>query len=325
MSDAQDQRTVDSDAERGNSNSGVKTVRSAQGSLIVRRGAIQDDFPELVRRLEEALGIQIWLLVQSRRLGARGVSPFDSLGPAIVREFRRIRSRLPAERIGLLVDSPGGDAKAAYQLAMMLKNQCGRFTAIVPRYAKSAATLLCLGAESILMSDDAEIGPLDVQIIEPDREEQVSALDELQSLDRLSVFAQESVDRHIQMLASRSGMKIRTLLPEVHSFVSSMVRPLFEKIDVVHYTQMSRLLKVAEEYAVRLLQPNQDKLAQAPLAIARRLVHSYPEHGFFIGAGEAKRIGLNVEEPSDEVSDLLRELVLRTSDSVVVGRLEGTL
>ena len=219
-----------------------------------------------------------------------------------------------------LVDSPGGDAKAAYQLAMLLKRRCGQFVAIVPRYAKSAATLLCLGAKEILMSGDAELGPLDIQIMEIDREERVSALDEVQSLDRLSAFAQQAVDRQMQLLMNRSGMKIRTLLPDVHSFVSNMVRPLFEKIDIVHYTQMSRLLKVAEGYAHRLLAPNYPP--DVALFIARHLVHSYPEHGFLIAADEAKQIGLNVIDPSAELSNLMDQLVPHLSGMAAVGLLE---
>ena len=283
---------------------------------------LDQNLTSLIDQLEKLIGVQVWLLVQSRRIHPRDATPFDSLGHGLVQSFRRVKTELPNDRVALLIDSPGGDAKAAYQLAMMLKRQCGQFIAIVPRYAKSAATLFCLGAEKILMAHDAELGPLDVQIIEPDREEQVSALDEVQALDRLSVFAQETVDKQMQLLTNRSGMKIRTLLPDVHSFVSSLVRPLFEKIDIVHYTQMSRLLKVAEEYAIRLLSPHRHVLKDDPKSIARRLVHGYPEHGFFIDAAEAKTIGLNVEEPIGELAILMSKLVPHLENTAMIGRVE---
>jgi len=47
----------------------------------------------------------------------------------------------------------------------------------VPRYAKSAATLLALGADRILLGKFAEIGPLDAQFDDPEREYRLSALD----------------------------------------------------------------------------------------------------------------------------------------------------
>jgi ClpP class serine protease len=34
---------------------------------------------------------------------------------------------------------------------MLLKRHCGGFVAVVPRYAKSAATLLALGADEIIL------------------------------------------------------------------------------------------------------------------------------------------------------------------------------
>lgn len=74
-------------------------------------------------------------------------------------------------------------ANSAYELAMLLRRHCGGFDAIIPRRAKSAATLLSLGADSIYMNDHAELGPLDFQVFDRDREELLSGLDEVQSLE----------------------------------------------------------------------------------------------------------------------------------------------
>ena len=59
--------------------------------------------------------------------------------------------------------------------------------------------------------------------------------------------------------------------PGVQNFVGTMVQPLFEKIDTVHYTQMSRLLKIAEEYASRLLRSKYGY--KKATEIARHFVH----------------------------------------------------
>ena len=40
-----------------------------------------------------------------------------------------------------------------------------RLRMIVPDLAKSAATLMVLGADSILMSDTSELGPIDPQVV----------------------------------------------------------------------------------------------------------------------------------------------------------------
>ena len=303
--------------------SGASFTTTQLRASVFPRSPIDAEFGSLVRQIENLVGAQVLLLVQSRRIHPKQATPFDSLGFEIVEGFRRSIAALRGDKVVLLIDSPGGDAKAAYQLAKMLRRHWQTFEAYVPRYAKSAATLLCLGAEEIVMSGSAELGPLDVQVMGEDREGFVSALDELQALDRLNAFAQEAVDKHMQLLVNRSPMKIRTLLPEVHSFVSSMVRPLFEKIDVVHYTRMSRLLKVAEEYAYRLLVPKYSH--EAAKAIARRLVHDYPEHGFFIDSVEAtERVRLNVSTPTNELSGLMDRLVPHLIDTIAIGHLEDS-
>lgn len=170
------------------------------------------------------------------------------------------------------------------------------------------------------MCTQAELGPLDVQMFDPDREGFGSALDEVQALERLNAFALKAVDEGMMLLTSRSGKSLEKLLPQVLHFVAEMVRPLFEKIDTVHYTQMSRLLKVAEEYAIRLLEPRYpSKRAEE---IARQLVNGYPEHGFFIGQKEASRIGLKTSLPKDDLGTALERLAKTTHGLVVVGQLQ---
>src|SRR3954467_14174828 len=63
------------------------------------------------------------------------------------------------------------------------------------------------------------------------------------------------------------------------------LRPLLEKIDTLDYTRKSRELKVAEEYAIRLMRPTY-KAVKAK-RVARQLVEKYPTHGFVIDSYEA--------------------------------------
>ena len=280
-------------------------------------------FAELVQKIGDSLDLEVWLLIQSRSSlpMPKVANHFDSLGMLVRDELYLQRDTIPHKPIALLIDSPGGSAQAAYQIALFLRRHCGGFTAIVPQYAKSAATLFCLGADKIILGNDAELGPLDVQVYEPDREEFASALDEVQSLERLHAFAMEAIDKHMSLLLQRSGgMKIRTLLPEVQQFVSTMLKPLFEKIDTVHYTMMSRVLKVAEEYAFRLLTPKYDH--NAARHISRCLVNNYPEHAFVIDRTEASSIGLKIDPPTDEQDKVLQEMRSYLGEIVAIGKME---
>lgn len=112
-------------------------------------------------------------------------------------------------------------------------------------------------------------------------------------------------------IIGRTRKKVETLLPMVLSFEAQFMHPLLENIDAVHYTLMSRTLKVAQEYASRLLMPRYSK--REAEAIAVKLVEEYPEHGFVIDRDEASRIGLQMEAPPDAVSELLDALAVELS------------
>lgn len=270
-----------------------------------------------VDAFEKTLQMPIWLLVQSRH--AR--SQFENIGEEILGKFLTCRTGLPGKKpIALLIDSQGGSVKCAYQIATIIKRHCGEFVAVVPRFAKSAATLLSLGATTILLGQNAELGPLDAQFWDQEREDYLSALDEVQALERLHAFSMEAVDRSMLLMVRRTGKKVETLLPQILRSVSEMMRPLFEKIDAVHYTQMSRALKVAEEYAIRLLQPaySRDEAQQ----IARHLVESYPEHGFVIDSEEAGSLGIRTKSPSPEQSHIMDSLCDHLGKLTIIGRLQ---
>jgi len=271
-----------------------------------------------VLALEKSLAQQVWLMIQQDHQG-----PFAHIDRRLTNAFWRAKDALPAgEPIALLVDSPGGDARAAYQLARFLRRRCGGFTAIVPGSAMSAATLLVLGADSILMGSDAWLGPLDAQRFDPDTETLGSVLDEVQALERLHAYALEAVDETMLLLAGRTGKRLETLLPHVLRFVADWTRPLLEKVDVVHYNEQARVLKVAEEYAVRLLRPKHPPGPHGDEAerIARHLAEKYPEHRFPIDVQEARELGLDVDQPTEEQAKLLDGLWHQIDGLNIVGR-----
>jgi len=65
----------------------------------------------------------------------------------------------------LMITSPGGDPNAAEKLLFMCRKRfTNGFYVIVPNYAKSAATMIALGSDKILMGYLAELGPIDPQL-----------------------------------------------------------------------------------------------------------------------------------------------------------------
>lgn len=69
--------------------------------------------------------------------------------------------------IVLLINSPGGEGVAAERIVNVCRSYSasGSFSVIVPRRAKSAATMVCFGAKDIGMGRTSELGPVDPQIV----------------------------------------------------------------------------------------------------------------------------------------------------------------
>lgn len=224
--------------------------------------------------------------------------------------------------ISLVIDSPGGYAKPAYQIARLLKQRCGKFNAVIPCYAKSAATLLVMGATEIYMGNHAELGPLDAQTYDAEREHMVSALDTVQSLERVRTFALESIDASMFLLIARTRKKTQSVLPHTLRFVAELMKPLLQQLDIIEYTQMSRTLKVAEEYAKRLLIDvvGPEKAQQ----ISSHYVEFYKEHDFFISSEEAQMIGLPIQNNNNKLDNILHKLYheIRYNDITAYGLLK---
>lgn len=128
-------------------------------------------------------------------------------------------------------------------------------------------------------------------------------------------------------LLSRTGKKVDTTLPNVLKFVSDMMRPMFESIDVVHFTQRARALKVAEDYAIRLLRPRYSR--DEAERIGRRLVSAYSEHGFVIDAEETEDFGgpelparIKTVAPTVEQARVMDSLVPSLGQKTILGRIQ---
>jgi len=68
--------------------------------------------------------------------------------------------------LDLMLHTGGGDIDAAEKLISIVRTRVGtgRLRVIVPDFAKSAGTLMALGADQIVMSDTSELGPIDPQV-----------------------------------------------------------------------------------------------------------------------------------------------------------------
>jgi hypothetical protein len=208
---------------------------------------------------------------------------------------KKITTPKEQTEIDVWLESPGGDPNAAYKLYLELKSRAARFRVVIPDYAKSAATMLALGADEIWMGSAAELGPLDAQIEHPEREHlTVSALEVAFSLDYLARFS-------TFFIGQEGGPKILdwTKLPridvlrEICNFTARLLQPAVGKLDPTLIHRASKQLKVAQRYAEIMLKgrcgPENDKSDAYVKTLVEHLVNDYPAHGVVVDRSEAER------------------------------------
>ena len=81
--------------------------------------------------------------------------------------FAECTRNLQGPTIDVLVHSPGGLAEAAESIVKILRHKFSDVRFIVPNIAKSAATMLVLSGDSLVMDELSELGPTDPQFSIP--------------------------------------------------------------------------------------------------------------------------------------------------------------
>ncbi len=74
-------------------------------------------------------------------------------------------SRYPGT-LDLMINSPGGSPTAAEKIVLTCRAYAKSFRVIVPQTAMSAATMVAMGADTILFTPTSEIGPIDPQMVQ---------------------------------------------------------------------------------------------------------------------------------------------------------------
>ncbi|RJO61106.1 hypothetical protein C4544_03705 [candidate division WS5 bacterium] len=125
-------------------------------------------------------------------------------------------SSMDNKHLVLLLNSPGGEALAAERIVNICRTySINGFSVIVPKMAKSAATMICLGANKIGMS---KIGPIDPQILIRDEKGEPfkyqAAHEIIESYMELLISANKTkgrIEPFLQQLARYDARDIRNI------------------------------------------------------------------------------------------------------------------
>lgn len=239
-------------------------------------------------------------------------------------QLREVLGAQEFEELDLVINSGGGDIHAAYQMIELLRLHTKRLYACIPFYAKSAATLLCIGADAIFVDELAQLGPLDTQIYEDKKggkAEFTSALNPFKTLEQLQRLSLETLDIAVKMIAMRSGMDLDECMKHAIDFVRGTTGSLFTQLNPEKLGEFSRALSVGTEYGERLLRRFTSWDAEERMKILEKLVHGYPSHDYVIDYHELQEIGFKVELFSESersaVQGLFKYMSTRDRETVV--------
>jgi len=196
--------------------------------------------------------------------------------------LRRVGS---VDKLDVILESSGGDLDFAIKLYKMLRAHCKKLTVIVPFWAKSAASLVALSADDVLLTPYGELGPIDAQVEDPETGEFVPA----HSIGRAIDFIEQTEDRSVKITLA---LKLSPML-------------IGGYLGVVSAGEQE-----VKEVCTRLAIRDPDAAVQA--LTSKYLSHGYPvtaetlkEHGFPI-----RSLKLGEAEPFMQLHDLYLPFLL---------------
>lgn len=199
------------------------------------------------------------------------------------------------DKIDLILHSGGGFAESAERIVNSIYSYCDDFRVIIPTQAKSAATIVAMGASSILMSDTSEIGSIDPQIHLP---------------SGITAPAQSIIKAYEELM-----QKIEEKQKANKPYDAELV--MISKIDPILLRECRKYMDLSKDIASKLL--NKKMRSDNPIS-ASEIETNFLDysrtfsHGRLIGWQEAQKLGLKVEyvDKFDEKWKLIWEIYIRS-------------
>ena len=248
--------------------------------VLVKPPVLIERTQPVIERLSAALGEPVFTYWNSTK---GSICQNDVVGLyALLHETGKI------DRLSLFVKSDGGSGQAALRMVNLLRQYVKHLTILAPLECQSAATMLALGADRILMGPLAHLSAVDTSLTHD-----LSPID--RDNDRVSVSNDELL-RVIRLWTEQAkdstANPYEALFPYVHPLVIGAV---------------DRSSALSTRICEEILSYHMES-AENSREISNILNSGYPSHNYPITLREAKRIGLKVEPMEDAVNAMLFEL-----------------
>jgi hypothetical protein len=242
---------------------------------------------ELLKRIEAERNSKALLFVSGDRPGLSTQLANDSLDLVT----HHLDSFNLPERISIILYSRGGDVQTGVSIANLLRTFSKKyFEVIVPSVAHSSATLICLGANSIMMTKQATLSPVDPSLNGPLNP--IIPGDDIQT----TPVSVEEVAAFLQLAEKHANIKGEDSLKEVFLKLADHVHPLV--LGRVYRTRQQ--IQMIAQKLLRSHMSDEDKIKK----IVSFVCSDSGSHDYMIYRKEAREsLQLPIENPTQNFYD----------------------
>lgn len=258
----------------------------------------------LIQELEEARGSKVISFITSTRGGLDFPIAMDSIRK-VFEHIKAFGSRRNKPQIDLFIHSNGGDGIVPWKLVTLIRDYCSQFSVIVPHRAFSAATLISLGADEIVMHPMGMLGPTDPTVTNPFNPQNPT------NPNQLLGISVEDVSAYIKLVKDDFGITHEDELIQAVNILAQKVHPLALG-NVKRFHSQSRML------AKKLLElhmkdgADDHKIAEIVDNLNSKLFF----HGHPIHYKEGQKLGLKVKLASSAQQALIWKLYLAYEEAM---------
>jgi hypothetical protein len=202
-----------------------------------------------------------------------------------------------AKSCTMFLTTYGGDPHAGYRIARCLRYHYEHLRIVIPSYCKSAGTLIAISANELAIGNTGELGPLDMQVSNPNEMQgRSSGLDIQQALTAIDSHATSIFLKHLQMLKGQARLSTRLAGELATELAIGQTTPLYSQIDPLRIGELQRAMQISISYgdtlneAVNNLKPGALNL----------LISDYPAHEYVIDRKEAGKLFERVSKPTSD-------------------------
>ena len=258
----------------------------------------------LYKKIEKAFNSKLLVYVTGDRPGMA-----TQVGSDVIDYFIEQLDKIGVcKKISLLLYTRGGDTSAAWNIINLLRMYCDELQVIVPHKAHSSGTIISLGANEIVMTKQATLGPIDPSIITPLNPEINNGMGSTKC--PVSV---EAVKGYLDYAKFELGITDQRVLGDIFNKLSEKVHPLVLGQVYRSKTQIKRI-------AHTLLQNQVTEEAKVE-KIIDFLCSDSGGHDYTINRREAKEeLGLNVNKVNYAQYNIIKQIMNDLSEELMLKR-----